>query len=183
MHVHVGPMRLAVGSSSWNKCMCFLVLVMWTKICIWFTSCGYHFSFLLTCLFLPSLISLYIHLLFYLIHISLLLYIYTPFPPHSSLTFNSPLSLPNTLHFNFFLSLSLLSMGTKIISLTSIVLFAFFGFCLRGAYGDYGGWQTAHATFYGGGDASGTMGTLNSWNRHFFFTLHDLSCYKLCHVN
>ncbi|KAL8539385.1 hypothetical protein ACS0TY_001128 [Phlomoides rotata] len=49
-------------------------------------------------------------------------------------------------------------MGTKIISLASIVLYAFFDFCLRGAYGDYGGWETAHATFYGGGDASGTMG-------------------------
>ncbi|KAI7998181.1 Expansin-A8 [Camellia lanceoleosa] len=26
------------------------------------------------------------------------------------------------------------------------------------AYGDYGGWQGGHATFYGRGDASGTMG-------------------------
>lgn len=43
------------------------------------------------------------------------------------------------------------------IVLTTLIVF-FIGMNMQGAAADYGGWESAHATFYGGGDASGTMG-------------------------
>ncbi|KAF8397118.1 hypothetical protein HHK36_016025 [Tetracentron sinense] len=50
-------------------------------------------------------------------------------------------------------------MATQAFSLLPFLFFfLLLNLCLRGTYGDYGDWQSAHATFYGGGDASGTMG-------------------------
>ncbi|KNA14298.1 hypothetical protein SOVF_108550 [Spinacia oleracea] len=40
----------------------------------------------------------------------------------------------------------------------SLLLIIVMNVCLEGAYAAYGGWTTAHATFYGGSDATGTMG-------------------------
>ncbi|KAF2319268.1 hypothetical protein GH714_014331 [Hevea brasiliensis] len=48
-------------------------------------------------------------------------------------------------------------MATAAFSAIALLLFVL-NLCLRGTSGDYGGWQGGHATFYGGGDATGTMG-------------------------
>ena len=39
-----------------------------------------------------------------------------------------------------------------------VPLLLVFNLCFRGTYGDYGGWEGGHATFYVGGDSSNTTG-------------------------
>jgi len=50
-------------------------------------------------------------------------------------------------------------MAVKLASSVPLLLLIVTNACLFGVHGGYGGgWTDAHATFYGGGDASGTMG-------------------------
>lgn len=49
-------------------------------------------------------------------------------------------------------------MAAKQFSLATLLLSISLNFYFLLTNADYGGWDTAHATFYGGGDASGTMG-------------------------
>lgn len=79
--------------------------------------------------------------------------------PHNSQPSSAPLSLLSLSSFALFLTLP---KGLPLLQNMAVLGLALVGFLLlslsSSAYGSDGGWVNAHATFYGGGDASGTMG-------------------------
>lgn len=57
-------------------------------------------------------------------------------------------------------------------ALVIITIFLFINMHFQGVSAYNGGWQSAHATFYGGGNAAGTMGKFS-----FYFQLLQFNYY------
>jgi len=58
-------------------------------------------------------------------------------------------------------------------ALLTLIALLFVDINIQGVTADYGGWQGGHATFYGGGDASGTMGEFSLSFPYFFLSFMD----------
>lgn len=73
--------------------------------------------------------------------------------------------------------------STSRYSIISILSIFSLLFSHQGTHGDDGGWQGGHATFYGGGDASGTMGTYDQEIKYKLISLPNLFIHILLLAN